>query len=122
MKEQSRWAWNSVTRLPNVAVSIMNDYIEVSSKLFLNMSTCLMFLQAHPKSKIYFTKAFPKYNDIADLLGDTHTTRFALNDGRNKLEASQAIPGSSQAPLLTLASTTASFAIDLVLEEILLEM
>ena len=70
MKEQSGWAWNSVTRLPNVDVAIMNDYVEVSPNLFLNMSTHLTFLQAHPKSKQYFTKAFPMYDDIADLLGN----------------------------------------------------
>jgi hypothetical protein len=118
MKEQSGWAWNSITRLPNVSVGVMNDYVEVSFELFLNISTRLIFSQAHPKSKIYFMKAFPMYDDIADLLGDARATGFASNDGRNKQAASQAIPRSSKAP----ASTAASFAIDPVLEEISLEM
>jgi hypothetical protein len=52
------------------------------------MFTHLTFLQAHLKSKQYFTKAFPIYDNIADLLGDMHATRFALSDGQNKQEAS----------------------------------
>jgi hypothetical protein len=62
MKEQSGWAWNPITRLPNVDVEVMNDYIEVSDMLFLNLFRHLIFSQAHPKSKQYFTKPFPMYN------------------------------------------------------------
>jgi hypothetical protein len=122
MKEQSGWAWNAVTRLPNVDAEVMNDYIEVSGKLFSNMFRHLIFLQAHPKSKQYFTKPFPMFDDISDLLGDTRATGFALSDGRQNAKASQAIPGSSQAPSLTPTSTLASFAIDPELEAISLEM
>jgi hypothetical protein len=32
MKEQSGWAWNAVTLLPNVSVDVMNDYVGVSDK------------------------------------------------------------------------------------------
>jgi hypothetical protein len=82
----------------------------------------LIFLQAHPKSKQYFTKPFPMFDDLADLLGDTRATGFASNDRRQNLKASQAIPGSSQIPSLAPASTLASFAIDVELEAISLEM
>ena len=31
MKEQSGWAWNAITMLPNVPVDVMNDYTGVSN-------------------------------------------------------------------------------------------
>jgi hypothetical protein len=40
------------------------------------------------------------YNDIADLLGNAHTTGFAASNGRKKPEASLPIQGSSQTPAL----------------------
>jgi hypothetical protein len=115
MKEQSGWAWNPITRLPNVDVEVMNDYIEVSDMLFLNLFRRLIFSQAHPKSKQYFTKPFPMYDDISDLLGDTRATGFASSDGRQNAKA-------SQAPSLSPAPTPSSFAIDPELEAISLEM
>jgi hypothetical protein len=53
MKEQSGWAWNSITRLPNVSVGVMNDYVEVSFELFLNISTS-HFLAGTPQIKNIF--------------------------------------------------------------------
>jgi hypothetical protein len=122
MKEQSGWAWNTITMLPKVSVQVMKDYVEVSNNLLPNMFIPLILLQAYPKSKQYFTKPFPIYDDIADLLGNTHTTSFATNNRRQKPEASLPIQESSQTPALTQASTTASIAINLVLEAISLEM
>jgi hypothetical protein len=78
-------------------------------------------LQAHPKSKQYFSKAFPMYDDIADLLGDARASGYLSHDRRKKAKASKAIPESSQAPLPTQPSS-ASFAIDPELEAISLEM
>jgi hypothetical protein len=82
----------------------------------------LIFLQAHLKSKQYFTKPFPMFKDIVNLLGSVCATSFAASDRRQNVKVSQAIPGSSQAPSLAPASTMASFAIDLELEAISLEM
>jgi hypothetical protein len=115
MKEQSGWAWNPITRLPNVDIEVMNDYIEVSNMLFLNLFRHLIFSQAHPKSKQYFTKPFPMYDNILDLLGDTHATSFASSDGQQNTKA-------FQAPSLTPAPTLSLFAIDPELEAISLEM
>jgi hypothetical protein len=98
MKEQSGWAWNTVTMLPKVSVQVMKDYVKVSNNLLLHMFIPLILLQAHPKSKQYFTKPFPMYDDIADLLGDVHATGFAANDRRQKPEASLLIQESSQTP------------------------
>ena len=122
MKEQSEWEWSEVTLLPNIPVKVMDEYIEVSNNLFPCISRHLILLQAHPKLKQYFIKAFPMYKDIVSLLGDTRTSGFASNDGRKKSAMSQATPGPSQAPLLKQPSTMASFVINPVLEVISLEM
>jgi len=67
--------------LPNIPVDVMNDYVEVSDNLFPSIFRHLIWLQAHPKSKQYFIKAFLMYNDIADLLGNVHTSGFVSNNG-----------------------------------------
>src|SRR6267142_293031 len=122
MREQSGWEWSTITMLPNIPVDVMNNYIEVSDNLFPSIFRHLIWLQAHPKLKQYFTRAFPMYDDIADLLGDVCASRFVSNDGRKKPGTSQANPEPSQAPPLTQASAATSFVIDPLLEVILLEM
>jgi len=108
--------------LPNIPVDVMNDYVEVSDNLFPSIFRHLIWLQAHPKSKQYFIKAFLMYNDIADLLGNVHTSGFVSNNGWKKPGTSQANLEPSQAPPLMQASTATSFAIDPLLEAISLEM
>jgi len=81
MREQSEWEWSTITMLPNIPVDVMNDYIEVSNNLFPTIFRHLIWLQAHPKLKQYFTKTFPMYNDIVDLLDDACASGFVSNDG-----------------------------------------
>jgi hypothetical protein len=59
----------------------MDEYIEVSDNLFPCIFRHLILLQAYPKLKQYFVKAFLIYKDIVSLLGNACTSRFALNDG-----------------------------------------
>ena len=63
-----------------------------------------VILQQYPKSKIFFSKPFPLYDSIADLLGDLRASESVLLDVRRSPEPSFITP---------------SFVIDPVLEEIL---
>jgi hypothetical protein len=48
MKEQSGWAWNAITLLPNVSVDLMNDYVRVSDNYFLidsDISFCCRYIR-----------------------------------------------------------------------------
>lgn len=122
IKEQSGWEWSQVTLVPNIPAKVMNKYIQVSDILFPYIFRHPILLQVHPKSKPYFIKVFPMYDDIVDVLGDACASGFVSSDGRKKPAMSQVTLGPSQALSPMQPSAASSFAIDPVLEAISLEM
>ena len=110
MKEQSGWGWSSSSLLPDVDEDAREKYIAVSISYLYFLRDLMISLQQYPESKMFFSKPFPLYEGIADLLGDSRAIGSVSYDPRLSTEALQ-MDADTQNPSIP------HIAIDPVLEE-----